>query len=312
MLNYLITGASGLVAKEVIQMLLKQPQDINIFCQSRSKKIPAHLHQYKNNFEWINCSLSKPLPKNLVNKINVIYHLSAQTSVYKARDELNIDLNANFYEGVQLLKSFKKTDVTFILAGSATQIGYSSGKVLKNTKSNPETFYDLHKTLLEMYLNQYIKEKWIKGCTLKLANVYGARLASQSADRGVLDKIFLKAKNNEEIQIFGGDFYRDYIHIEDVANAFLCASKNINKSNGKSYFIATGSSIKLKDAFSMIIKIASKKYSTNPSIVFKDMPEDFYKQESRSVRYNIDKSIKDLHWRPNINFIDGINKTYNE
>ena len=72
MLNYLITGASGLVAKEVIQMLLKQPQDINIFCQSRSKKIPAHLHQYKNNFEWINCSLSKPLPKNLVNKINVI------------------------------------------------------------------------------------------------------------------------------------------------------------------------------------------------------------------------------------------------
>ena len=69
MLNYLITGASGLVAKEVIKMLLKQRQDINIFCQSRSNKIPSHLQQYKDNLEWINCSLSKPLPKNLVIKL---------------------------------------------------------------------------------------------------------------------------------------------------------------------------------------------------------------------------------------------------
>lgn len=311
MTNYLITGSSGLIANEIIK-LLSSDDNAKIFCQSRSSSMPKHLIKFKDKIEWINVDLSTPITSELLNEIDVVFHLSAQTSVYKAREDTIKDLNSNFLDGVRLLEFCKNKDIAFIFAGSATQKGFTKDITINNTTSNPETFYDLHKTLLEMYLIQFIKEKWIKGCILKLANVYGARLDSQSNDRGVLDKVFNKAKKNENIEIYGGNFYRDYIHIKDVANAFIHASKNIKKCNAKSYFIATGQSIKLKDAFQSVIDIASKKYNTQPSIEYKEMPSNFYLQESRSVKYDIQETIKDLDWTPKISFIEGIKQTYEQ
>ena len=201
MTNYLITGSSGLIANEIIK-LLSSDDNAKIFCQSRSNSMPKHLIKFKDKIEWINVDLSTPITSELLNEIDVVFHLSAQTSVYKAREDTIKDLNSNFLDGVRLLEFFKNKDIAFIFAGSATQKGFTKDITINNTTSNPETFYDLHKTLLEMYLIQFIKEKWIKGCILKLANVYGARLDSQSNDRGVLDKVFNKAKKNEKYQIF--------------------------------------------------------------------------------------------------------------
>src|SRR3972149_3463042 len=100
------------------------------------------------------------------------------------------------------------------------------------------TFYDISKLAAEMYLGQYVREGWIRGCTLRLSNVYGRNKAGQQQDRGVIDKIFSRAMSGKSITIYGdGGYVRDYVFIDDVISAFVLAPEHAEQTNGRTFCI---------------------------------------------------------------------------
>jgi nucleoside-diphosphate-sugar epimerase len=109
---------------------------------------------------------------------------------------------------------------------------------------------------------------------------------------------------NKNITIFGDGLQkRDYIFIDDLAEAMVAAALNEN-IYGKNYNLGFGSSIKLVKAAQLIVDTYGQ-----GDVIFVDWPKNWKNIESGSFEVNVDKIKNDLDWFPRFNINDGILQT---
>lgn len=305
-MNILITGASGLIGSHLIQRLSKDCH--NIFCQSRS-------FQKTSGVKWIKHDLVHDRWEDLgLPTFDIVYHLAAQTSVNRAKELPIEDLSVNVIGLLRLLEYLRKQSkqAFIVFAGTATEVGLTDRlPISESFKDSPITFYDLSKLTSEMYLKQYIREGWVKGCSLRLANVYGKSMKGQQHDRGIIDRVFNRAILGQNITIYGnGEYIRDYIYIEDVISAFLCATEKMEVTNGRSFFIGTGYKLTLKDAFLKVVDIAEKKTGSKVIIKYVRPPADLSEMEFRNALIDSSAFRQATGWSPKFNFESGIKAAY--
>ena len=306
-MNILITGASGLIGSAIVEKLSIERH--SVFGLSRSLK--------KDNscIKWVQHDLYKdPISSlHLPEKIDVVYHLAGQTSVYVAKDDPIADLNSNVIALLNLLEYFKSIkQIPFVvLAGTATEVGLVDVlPINEETQDHPITFYDLSKLTAEIYLKQYIREGWVRGCTLRLANVFGRSQKGQKQDRGILDKIFSRAIEKQDIIIFGdGEYIRDYIFIEDAVNAFLSAPMNLSEINGKHFIIGSGEGKSIAQAFALVAERVKEKMGISVSTEHKLPPADFSPIESRNFIADSRKFKQAAGWDSQYSIKKGIDLT---
>jgi UDP-glucose 4-epimerase len=306
-MQYLITGASGLIGSTLLQHL--QKQDCKLVCQSRNDRASGL------NINWIKHDLLNDswfdfdLPS-----VDVVFYLAGQTSINRARENPLFDLDSNVLGLVRMLEYFRKTGQKpfIVFASTATLLGLNYiNPISEAMKENPSTFYDVSKYAAEIYLRQYIQYGYVNGCILRLANVYGRSSAVQAGDRGVIDKIFSAALAGQNIKVFGtGEYLRDYIHVEDVATAFICAAKASKKTNGNYYYLGTGKSLTLNDAFSRVITLAEKMTKNQVKIEHIDFPADAAPTDLRNVTIDMTNFLLATGWKPQYDFQSGIEYSY--
>lgn len=257
-------------------------------------------------------------PKNInVPECDVFFHFASQTSLRNSREDILNDLKTNIVGFAYLLESLKKlsTRPIIILASTATQVGYTNNTKVHESDlvDNPITFYDLSKLTAEKYLLRYVDESWLQGCSLRLCNVFGGSNEYGAQDRGVIDKVFMKAVHGEKITLYGeGNFLRDYIYIEDVIDAFWSAFQSIENTNNKIYYIGSGKGILLKDAFSLAQKIASEINPNQQPISIIPPPPDASLMEARSFISHNKVFIRDSNWAPQYSLEEGLRHCYRE
>ena len=307
-MNILITGATGLIGNAIIKKLIRKGN--KIIGLSRT------MQEDTNFIQWIQHDLlndeirSLKLPKN----IDVVYHLAGQTSAYIAKNDPVSDLNINVLGFLNLLEYFKLVrECPFVvLAGTATEVGLvDTFPINEEMKDNPITFYDLSKLTAENYLKQYVLEGWVRGCTLRLANVFGRSQKGQNKDRGIIDKIFNRALAKKNITIFGdGEYIRDYIFIDDVVSAFIQSSEFSDKTNGRTFYIGSGDGISLKNAFQKVIDLAEKISGTQVQFVHVSPPKELSDIEFRSAIIDSSFFTEATGWKPEYDFDSGLLAAY--
>ena len=137
---------------------------------------------------------------------------------------------------------------------------------------SPLTVYDIHKLCSEQYLSYFSSTHGIPSCSLRLANVYGSSAGTSKPDRGIVNSMVKRALAREDLTVYGsGDWLRDYVHLSDVAKAFLRAgsapSANIA---GRSFNICSGVGTRFRDVLALIRDEAAKVTSHPSSIVHVD------------------------------------------
>ena len=306
-MHYLITGASGLIGSTLKGALQKEACEIT--CQSRSDHDydawAAWVRHDLTNDSWFDCAL-KP--------VDVVFYLAGQTSINRARENPLFDLDSNVLGLIRMLEYFRKTRQRpfIVFASTATLLGLNDiNPISEAMKENPSTFYDVSKFAAESYLRQYIKYGYVGGCILRLANVYGRSSAAQAGDRGVIDKIFSAALAGQNIKVFGtGEYLRDYIHVEDVSAAFIYAAKASKKTNGNYYYLGTGKSLTLNDAFYRVITLAEKMTKHQVKIEHIDFPADAAPTDLRNVTIDMTNFLLATGWKPQYDFQSGIEYSY--
>ena len=306
-MHYLITGASGLIGSALNQLLQKQSCDIT--CQSRVKHVSGpSVHWIEHDLikdDWSGCGLPP---------VDVVFYLAGQTSINLARENPIFDLDSNVIGLVRLLEYFRRSGQKpfVVFASTATLLGFNKvNPIHEGMKEVPSTFYDASKYTAESYLLQYIRYGYVGGCILRLANVYGRSNSAQASDRGVIDKIFNAALSGQNIKVFGtGEYLRDYIHVDDVASAFTSAASASDRTNGKYYYLGTGQSLTLNDAFSRVAALAERVTKNLVQIEHVEFPVGAALTDSRNVIIDISKFISDTGWTSRYDFQGGIEHSY--
>jgi nucleoside-diphosphate-sugar epimerase len=307
-MNILITGATGLIGAAILNKLIGKGH--KIIGLSRSIKDDTDFIKWIQHDLYNDEILSLNLPKD----IDVVYHLAGQTSTYTAKNDPIADLNINVTGFLNLLEYFKsvKECPFVVLAGTATEVGLVDDIPINEAmRDNPITFYDLSKLTAENYLKQYVREGWVRGCTLRLANVFGRNQKGQNQDRGIIDKIFYRALAKNNITIFGdGECKRDYIFIDDVAAAFILSTEFTETTNGLTFYIGSGNGVSLKSAFQKVISLAAKVTGTQVKCEHVTPPKELSDIEFRNVVIDSSLFTEATGWKPEYDFDSGLIAAY--
>ncbi len=151
-------------------------------------------------------------------KPDVIIHLAGDASGSLS------SVFANNVEVVSvLLSSAVANKVKHIVFASSCAVYGDTGStpVVENHQLHPVNEYGLSKVLAERIINYYQERHQIAAVILRLGSVYGPH-----NNKGVVHELITSAQERSEIIIDGdGSQLRTFIHVSDVADAFIVASK---------------------------------------------------------------------------------------
>ena len=306
----LITGASGYLATNLAHLLR------NIRCTiirlSRHSELPS-VSGIAHTVDMNEDILDRSVWEQVLEKVDIVYHFAAQTSVYEANRNPLADLYSNVVPMLNLVETCRKRGYhpTILFSSTVTIAGIPERlPVDESYPDNPITVYDLHKLMAEQYLRHYVNEGIVRGAALRLANVYGPGPESSRSDRGILNQMIRRAVEGETLTIHGdGCQIRDYIHVNDVIWAFIEASRNIDVINGHHFVIGSGQGHSIAQALNLVADRVAIKKGNRVKVVHIDPPANQLPIESRDFIADTSRFRQTTGWQPHNSIINGIDHT---
>ncbi|MDD5131483.1 MAG: NAD-dependent epimerase/dehydratase family protein [bacterium] len=307
----LITGGMGYLAAALISFL--KDEDCQIIRLDQKQETTGPMNGAAKITYVIGDVTKLDTWQKNVPGMDMVFHFAAQTSVYFANDHPLVDHERNVISMLCLLETCRqqKLKPAILFSGTVTETGLPVKlPVDENHPDDPVTVYDLHKLMAESYLKYYSAQGIINGAILRLANVYGPGPKSSSGDRGILNMMIRKALQGDDLTLYGsGEFIRDYIHVKDVARAFLLAGANIEQVNGKHFVIGSGHGTTLKKAFELVAERVAVRTGKTVKVLSVEPPATLSAIENRNFIADSSAFKKATGWSPEYTFINGIDET---
>ncbi len=307
---HLITGGSGYLAHSLSRLLDDGQARVRRLVRPGS---PAPEHRSPRIEDVSGSAASREDLARAMDGADVIHHLAAQTSVYKANEDPAADLQANAVALLNILETARADGRAplVLMAGTVTQTGLPERlPVDESHPDRPVTVYCMHKLLAEHYVEHYARSGWARGACLRLANVYGPGPRSSSADRGILNLMIRKALSGEDLKVYGaGDFLRDYVYVEDVAAAFAAAAAHPEAVNGRHFVVATGAGRTLAQAVNLVADRVAVRTGRRVRVEHVTPPAGLSPIESRNFVGDHSALTAATGWRPSVTLEQGIDRT---
>ena len=300
-----VTGASGYLASVLIDAMKKTPA--RIMRVSRIDLPPSV------GTESLKADIrSKCCWEEIVARADVIFHLAGNTSVYQSAKDPADSLNSTVLPITHLVAAAaaagRRPRVVF--ASTATVYGLTDRfPVGEGQEPKPVTIYDLHKLFAERQLELASKREVLEGVCLRLANVYGPSAGMSSAnDRGILNKISVWALQGRNLRLYGdGNYLRDYVYVEDVAQAFIAAGASLGVI-GRSLNVASGKGMTVREAFDMVVTHAERVTGRRVEIESVPWPVDADPIEFRNFVADTASFASAAGWQPAVELNEGIGR----
>jgi nucleoside-diphosphate-sugar epimerase len=239
-----------------------------------------------------------------------VFHLAGNTSVYAASEDPVGSINSSVLPLIHAVTASRlhgKVPV-IVLASTATVYGMVRElPVSEEVLPAPVTNYDLHKLFAEKQLLLGTALQVVHGVALRIANVYGHSPSPHSAiDRGVITKIAKLALAGSSIPLFGGgQCLRDYVHIDDVIEAFLAVGITAEAS-GRALNVASGTGVLVRDAFHLVARQVREIAGKSPEICDTEWPDGIDPIEQRNFVGNVSALTNVTGWRPTVSLESGV------
>jgi nucleoside-diphosphate-sugar epimerase len=233
---------------------------------------------------------------------NILYFIST-TDNYNVFSDIHKDVDTNLTKLLKVLNNCKDRDFTFNFISSWFVYGKQEKMpVRENANCNPTGFYSITKKCAEDLLVSYCKTFNKKYRILRLCNVYGPNDKGTSKKKNALQYLVNEIKNNNPIGLYkNGEFYRDYMHVEDICGAI---NRIINHAPVNEIFnIGSGEAIKFKNLIDHVVKSTNSK-----SIITTMEPPEFHKTvQASDIVLDISK-LAALGFKPKYNIYDELLK----
>ena len=308
--NILVTGGLGILGASLVKKL-NSKKSYKIFILDRSKNLKKikvlELSRLKNvkiikgNFNDYRTVFRLIKSKN----IEIIFHLGAITQVIDAYKSPLETFNSNILGTINILETIRNLKKNIIMIFSSSDKAYGSlmgNAYLENHQLKGNYPYDVSKSASDLIVQSYVKTYNLKAGIIRSGNIYGP--GDLNMDRLVPHVIISSLLKKRSILRSNGKLIRDYIYVEDVANAyFILMKKMINsKERLKIYNVGSKENLTVKNFVKLITKIVNGK-EISP-IIKNNSKIEIYKQ-----KLDYRKIKKDLNWSPKSNFKVSLNTT---
>lgn len=300
----MITGGLGFIGSHLVDSLYKKNHEIMILTKTLVKKDNLKKLNNKISIKKIDATNFQKVGKIMEDfRPDIIIHLAGNTSHSKSFDNPLQDVDSNTKTTLFMLEKIKemKSSCKFILGSTFIVIGKPNKlPVNEDTPCNPTTIYGVNRLASEHFCKIYHELYGINTNIFRITNSYGPR-EQVIPNKNAVNFLIHQAFKKEKVSIFNnGEFFRDFIYVDDVINGINIIMKK--GKPGELYWISSGK----KTWFKKFANILQKK--TKCKVSFPQTPR--YTKKVDVGNFVVDnKKLKSLGWDTEISIEEGISKT---
>tara|TARA_X000000950_G_C13872520_1_gene643504 strand:+ start:1052 stop:1996 length:945 start_codon:yes stop_codon:yes gene_type:complete len=289
----LITGGAGYLGSILTTKLVYLGYDVTVIDILEFNKISLSHLFVKNNFKFINGDVrDKKLMTKELRKNDIIIPLAALVGAPLCAKYPKKTLEIN-YKCVKFILSKLKTSQKIIYPNTNSGYGIGDKNKFCDEKSplKPISLYGRTKVEAEKIILRHRNS-----IVFRLATVFGYSYRMRTDL--LVNFLVNMAIRNKKITIFEPHFRRNYIHVIDVANAFIFALENFSKMKGNIYNVG------LSNANLTKLQLA-KRITKNIKGIKINLLKNKKDPDKRDY-FVSNKKIEKLGFRPSISLDDGI------
>jgi CDP-paratose 2-epimerase len=277
----LITGGCGFIGTNLAHRLLSNGERVCVFDNlSRSGA--------SRNLEWLRATHRTGLRvvtadvrdrravREAVLLAHRVFHFAAQVAVTTSLDEPTVDFEVNAGGTLNILESVRDAPHQPSLVFTSTNKVYGglagvrfeedagrhtprSARLARRgiDEDRPLDFhspYGCSKGCADQYVRDYARSYGLRTVVFRMSCIYGPHQFGNE-DQGWVAHFLIRALHGEPITIYGdGRQVRDVLFIDDLVDAFLLASADIDRLAGRAFNIGGGpaNAISLRELLDMI------------------------------------------------------------
>lgn len=275
----LVTGGAGYIGSHCVLALLKQGYDVVIFDNLSTGHLETidTLKKYGNVIFYQGDLLHQTYLSTVFKQTNIdaVIHFAAFSQVGESVKNPQKYYINNVCGTINLLKIMLENNVKKIVF-SSTAATYGEPKytpIDENHPQNPINPYGQTKLIVEKIMDDYDKAYGLRSVRLRYFNVAGAdsknRIGEWHEPETHLIPNILKStfSGGKTFEMYGTDYdtkdgtcVRDYINIEDLADAHVLALDYLNKGGETNFFnLGTNDGNSVKEVFKSCEEATNKK-----------------------------------------------------
>lgn len=305
----LVTGGAGFIGSHVVERFLNSGYEVDVLddlSSGRRENLPRNvpLHVY---------DLGSRAAAELLRQgsFTVLAHLAAQIDVRQSLADPVCDATTNILGTLNLLevaRSMQPTHrprIVFASTGGALYGDQAPVPTSEAGPTDPNAPYGVAKLTTEHYLAYYGRIWGFDHAVLRFGNVYGPR-QTPDGEAGVIAIFTKRLLTNLPLVVYGdGSQTRDYVYVDDVAEAFVVAATRDLPPPGvlesRAFNIGTGTQTSVLEVARMLATAAG----VDPTIEYVSARPG----ELQRSMLDVHKAERVLGWKSKVSLKTGLART---
>ncbi len=301
----LVTGSTGFVGSHITRLLIEN--GAKVVCLHRDVN-------HKSAFDVSKVSVIKgeiedfALLKSILkdHKIDSVFHLAAQALAGAGNRSPLSTFETNVRGTYILLEACRLSANLRSIVIASSENSYGSNQLPPFSEDFPlqgRSPYETSKSCGDLIAQSFAITYDLPVTIVRSANTYGG--GDLNLSRIVPGTILSVLKDERPIIRSDGTPIREFIHIQDVAEAFLILAQNIEQSKGEAFNLGSNEPIQMLDLVKQIIKLMGKSDYLGPNVLVQ--PDHAAKIDAQYL--SSEKMKKYFNWSAKINLTKGLTQT---
>ena len=291
----LVTGAAGFLGSHLVPRLIEAGASVCALDRPNARSWPR-LENVADCLRADVDELAMPTHDAALRGVTTIIHLAAAGVVGELSDPREV-VHGNIDGTMAVLMAARRLGARVVYCGSCFEYG-SGERWTEDALPAPSTEYGAAKSGGWLLAQAFARRTGIEVVSLRPFTMYGP----MEPPGRLVPSVVRRALSGQPIDLTPGDQARDFIYVEDVADAFVAAATR-DAAVGGTFNVCTGSAVTVRYVVETILRSSGSVSEARFGALA------YRPTEYKMLSGDPSRAERVLGWRARVSLEDGLNRT---